>query len=101
MGNLLSQIHSAYAEAKSIGNDKAAYHLRVAAGFAFKEMFDIKNSQKRYTLTNDEVREGQGRNGKVGAVVMYRRRTGLGLIESKKAVEEYFEKHGLQFRSHI
>jgi len=51
-----------------------------------------------FDLTPDEVNIGQTR-GKLDAVKVYKNRTGKSLMDSKKAVEDHFSKHGIQFYS--
>ena len=48
-------------------------------------------------LTPQEVDEGQYK-GKIACIKMHRNRTGMGLKDSKDAVEAYFNKLGLYFK---
>lgn len=50
------------------------------------------------TLTDEELRVGQ-EDGKLKCVKLFKDRTGRSLMESKVAVEKYFEENGYKFYS--
>ena len=53
-----------------------------------------------HDLTGLEIRLGEDR-GKIAAIKEYRNRTGSSLLDSKNAVEAYFSRHFLNFRSYV
>lgn len=55
---------------------------------------DMKSS--RYFLTTAEVEAGTS-IGKLEAVKRYKQRTGRSLMDSKREVEQHFERNGLMF----
>ena len=49
------------------------------------------------TLTEHEISLGE-HTSKIKAVQAYKNRTGFSLIQSKEAVESYFQNHNLKFK---
>ena len=67
------------------------------------KMFEVcgfgRENQRLPVLTQSEIDTGRF-NGKLDAVKAYKTRTGQSLMDSKHAVEQWFENNGLAFHKY-